>query len=208
MLRFNDPTLDALADRLGGIPTLRYYDDAWTTLFACVVYQQVSGKAAASIMARIMAHFNGVPTPAVLLDSPVGTLQGFGVTERKENTLRDLAASIKRGALNVDVLREKDDRLVHYILTHYKGVGEWTVHMFLVFHAGRPDIFMPRDLGLRKAIQRLDGLDEEPNELEAAKRAEAWKPNRTAACALLWRSLGDDFPEPGFGNLVPQKVPA
>jgi DNA-3-methyladenine glycosylase II len=103
--------------------------------------------------------------------------------------LRDLAEHIVDGELLIDELAELPDARVYEALTAIKGLGRWSVDMFLIFQLGRPDILPVGDLGIRKAIQVEYGLDELPKPAQMEQIAEAWRPHRTLASLYLWESL-------------------
>lgn len=193
-----DPVMQQLEARLGPY-ALQVCPDAWEALASAVVYQQVSGKAAANTCLRLRAAWNRFPTPSDILAAAPGALRGFRMTDRKEATLRELARAIRAGRLDLAALAEKHETVLHHVLGQYVGVGPWTVEMWMVFHLGREDVFMPGDLGLRKAIQREYELATPPSPREAVAIAERWRPFRTVASWYLWKSL-PDFPEPGFGT--------
>jgi DNA-3-methyladenine glycosylase II len=108
--------------------------------------------------------------------------------------LRDLAEHVEDGELDLEALPELPDEQVFEQLTAIKGLGPWTVDMFLMFHLGRPDILPVGDLGIRRAVQVGYGLDELPKPKELEEIAERWRPYRTLACLYLWTSL-DNAPD-------------
>ena len=193
-----DPVMARLIERVGPYQ-LRRTPDAWEALASAVVYQQVSGKAAAKVVDVMSSKYEPprFPSPRDILQQPMGVWQECGMTARKATTLITLARDIVERRLDLEVLATKHDNLTFQLLTRYPGVGAWTVEMWLVFHAGREDIFMPGDLGLRKAIQREYALPEPPTPVAAADFALRWRPYRTLASWYLWRS-DPKFPEPGF----------
>ena len=112
-----------------------------------------------------------------------------GLSRAKVTFLRDLAEHVEDGELRLDQLAELPDEEVAEQLIAIKGLGPWTVHMFLIFHLGRPDVLPVGDLGIRKAVQVLHGLDELPTPAELERIAEPWRPHRSLASLYLWRSL-------------------
>jgi DNA-3-methyladenine glycosylase II len=164
--------------------------DPWEALARAIVGQQLSTKAARSIWERLRGLFGGeTPTPAQLLRKRPETLRRAGLSTAKVNFLRDLAARVKDGRLDLRRLRELPDEDVIAALIEVKGVGRWTAEMFLIFHLGRPDVVSLGDLGIRRAVQIAHGMDDLPGPEELAKLAEEWRPHRTLACLYLWRSL-------------------
>jgi DNA-3-methyladenine glycosylase II len=172
--------------------------DAYGTLVRSITGQQLSTKAAATIYGRLTELYGGrTPTPQEILATDPAQLRAVGLSNAKASYLRDLAEHIVDGELPVDRLAELPDTEVAATLTAVKGLGRWTVDMFLMFHLGRPDILPVGDLGIRKAIQIHYGLNELPKAAEMEQIAEAWRPHRTLASLYLWESLDN---RPGAGN--------
>lgn len=177
-------------------------EDPWEALARAVVFQQVLGKTAAGLCDKMVVAFGGrFPLPHDVLAAPEGSIQALGMTGAKERTLRTLASAVLQGDLHVPSLATLEDDALFEALTRFKGVGRWTVEMFQVFHLGHEDVFMPGDVGLRNAIRTHYGLAERPTAEQAVAMAEAWRPYRTRASMLLWKSL-PGFPEPGVGRGV------
>jgi DNA-3-methyladenine glycosylase II len=173
-------------------------DDAYGTLVRSITGQQLSTKAAATIYGRLTELYGGrTPTPEEILATDPQQLRAIGLSNAKAAYLRDLAEHIVDGELPVDQLAELPDAKVCELLTAIKGLGRWTVDMFLMFHLGRPDILPVGDLGIRKAMQIQYGLEELPKAAEMEQIAEAWRPHRTLASLYLWESLDN---RPGAGN--------
>jgi DNA-3-methyladenine glycosylase II len=173
-------------------------DDAYGTLVRSITGQQLSTKAAATIYGRLTELYDGrTPTPEEILATDPQQLRAIGLSNAKAAYLRDLAEHIVDGELPVDQLAELPDAKVCELLTAIKGLGRWTVDMFLMFHLGRPDILPVGDLGIRKAMQIQYGLEELPKAAEMEQIAEAWRPHRTLASLYLWESLDN---RPGAGN--------
>ena len=169
--------------------------DAYGALVRSIVGQQLSTKAARSIYTRLADRFGGrAPTPRELLDSDPDDIRSVGLSRAKVAYLRDLAEHIERGELDLEGLPELSDEEVSAQLTAIKGLGQWTVDMFLIFHLGRPDVLPVGDLGIRRAAQIAYDLDELPDAAELERIAEPWRPWRSLACLYLWRSLDN---EPG-----------
>jgi DNA-3-methyladenine glycosylase II len=165
-------------------------DDAYGTLVRAITGQQLSTKAAATIYGRLTELYGGrTPTPEEIIETDPQQLRAIGLSNAKAAYLRDLAEHIVDGELPIDRLAEMPDAEVQETLTSIKGLGRWTVDMFLMFHLGRRDVLPVGDLGIRKAIQVHYGLDELPKAAEMEQIAEAWRPQRTLACLYLWESL-------------------
>jgi len=193
-LRASDPVMRELIDALGpgdggrraGRPREHY-----GALVRSIVGQQLSTKAAAAIYARLIARFDGrPPTPEeVLADDPEELRAAAGLSNAKVRFLRSLAEHVLSGELELDRLESLSDDEVIAELTAVKGIGVWSAHMFLMFHLRRPDVLAVGDLGIRKAVRSLYGLDELPAPAAIEAIAEPWRPYRTLACLYLWRSL-------------------
>jgi DNA-3-methyladenine glycosylase II len=164
--------------------------DAYGALLRSIVGQQLSTKAARSIYERLTGLFAGrAPTPRELLAIDPERLREAGLSRAKVAYLRDLAAHVEDGELDLEHLAELPADEVAAQLTAVKGLGPWTVDMFLIFHLGRPDILPVGDLGIRRAVQVAYELDELPAPAELERIAEPWRPWRSLACLYLWRSL-------------------
>ena len=171
-----DTVLADLIPRIGRCH-IRIHEDPWEALFMAVSYQQFSGRVARRVCARIRSRCGGrLPKTAFLLDQPQGWLRQFGLTWRKEATLREIACRVESGELDLQGMSELPDRSVIEKLTDIRGIGEWTACMFLLFHLGREDVIMPGDLGIRKAIQLHYALDRLPSILEVLEHSRRWAP--------------------------------
>jgi len=169
--------------------------DAYGALLRSIVGQQLSTKAARSIYGRLITMFGDrTPTPAELLGSDPETVRAVGLSRSKVAYLRDLAARVEAGELELDRLSELPDEEVSAQLTAVKGLGQWTADMFLIFHLSRPDVLAVGDLGVRRAVEHAYGLEGLPAVEELSRIAEPWRPHRSLACLYLWRSLDN---EPG-----------
>jgi DNA-3-methyladenine glycosylase II len=165
-------------------------DDAYGALVRSIVGQQLSVKAARTIYDRLCALYGGrTPTPEQLLATDPEDLRGVGLSRAKALYLRDLARHVESGELDLEQLAELPDEEVSALLTQVKGLGQWTVDMFLMFHLRRPDVLPVGDLGIRRAVQIAYGLEALPAPTELFELAEPWRPHRTLACLYLWASL-------------------
>ena len=207
-LRRRDRKLGRWIDRIGPLDVYgawRKPFDPCDALARAILYQQLSGKAAATIVGRVEEAIDATKLHADTLsrvDDP--GLRACGVSGNKTIALRDLAARAARG--EVPTLREMstltDDAIVER-LTAVRGIGRWTVEMMLMFKLGRPDVLPVEDLGIRKGAQRLDRLAEMPKPRELAARGEAWGPYRSLAAFYLWRIA--DFADPAATPSKPVK---
>ena len=192
-----DPTLAAMMRRVGPLRLqLRPLHSPFAALAESIVYQQLHGRAAASIFARLSErvgqgkHF----TPESLLATPEPVLREAGLSGAKAAALKDLALKTQAGAVPTlaQVRRLSDAELIERF-TQVRGIGQWTVEMLLIFRLGRPDVLPVDDYAIRKAFGRLVGLKESPRPREVLEYGERWRPWRTVASWYLWRSL--ELPE-------------
>ena len=193
-----DPVMAELIERLGkrsvaqrrrGAPK----PDAYGALLRTVVAQQVSSKAARAIYGRVLDLFGGAtPSPDEILAATEADLRGAGLSGRKVEYIRDLAAHVRSGELELDRLDQLRDEEVIEEIAAVRGFGRWSAEMFLIFHLERPDVISGGDLGIRKSIQLNYGLGELPAPAEVEEISQRWRPNRSLASIYLWESLADD----------------
>ena len=147
--------------------------------------------AARAIYGRLLDRFGGTPpTPEqILADDPDELRTACGFSRAKTAALRSLAEHVRDGSLRIDELDDLPEDEVIRELVAVKGIGEWTAHMFLMFQLRRPDVLPVGDQGVRRAVERAYELPEIPGPDVLTDIAEPWRPHRTAACLLLWRSL-------------------
>jgi DNA-3-methyladenine glycosylase II len=190
-----DPVMASLIERFGKPDEVlarrgRRPGDAYGALVRSIVGQQLSSKAARTIYERLIALFdNHTPTPRELLDTDPEEIRAAGLSRAKVAFLRDLAEHVEDGELDLEKLPELPDGEVLDQLTRVKGLGPWTVDMFLMFHLGRPDVLPVGDQGIKRAVQIEYGLEALPDPPALERIAEPWRPHRTLACLYLWRSL-------------------
>lgn len=193
-----DPAMAALIEQVGEIDIetrLRRRSeerpaDAYGALLRAIVGQQLSTKAARTIYRRVCELFGGAaPSPEQLLAASEEELRGCGLSGRKVEYLRDLAAHVLGGELELERLGELGDEEVVAEIVAVRGLGQWTAEMFLLFHLERPDVLSGGDLGIRKAIQVAYELDEMPAPQRVLEIGEAWRPHRSLASLYLWESL-------------------
>jgi 3-methyladenine DNA glycosylase/8-oxoguanine DNA glycosylase len=159
-------------------------------LLRSIVYQQLSGKAAGTILGRVVALYAPSPTPdpAALLATDEALLRSAGLSRNKVLALKDLARHALLGTIpTLPEARALTDEELVQRLTPIRGVGRWTVEMLLIFRLGRPDVLPLDDLGVRKGFQRAYGMRRLPAALTIARRAERWRPYRSVASWYLWR---------------------
>jgi DNA-3-methyladenine glycosylase II len=167
---------------------------AFQSLAEAVIYQQLSGKAAATILKRFVALFPGkkFPAPDDVLDIELDKLRAAGVSAQKVGYLKDLALKFMDGTIDPRLFRRMSDQEIIEHVTAVKGIGAWTAHMFLMFTLRRPDVLPTGDLGIQKAFQRMFDLEKKPDPAQMEKLAECWAGHRTLACMYLWRLMDQD----------------
>ncbi len=191
-LRQRDRALGAWMKRIGPIgppPGWRKPFDTVDALARAILYQQLSGKAAATIVGRVEAAIGSHRLHAGTLGRlDDASLRACGVSGNKLRALRDLSSREEQGSIPTSrqMAWMHEDEIVA-ALVPVRGIGRWTVEMMLMFRLGRPDVLPIDDLGVRKGAQRVDGLEEMPGPKELAARGERWGPYRTCASLYLWR---------------------
>jgi DNA-3-methyladenine glycosylase II len=169
--------------------------DAYGALLRSIIGQQLSTKAARSIYGRLIDLFGGrTPSPQELLDADPEVVRAVGLSNAKVRYIRSLAEHVLSGELELDRLHELGDEDVMREVTAVKGLGEWTAHMFMIFHLGRPDVLPVGDLGVRRAVERAYGFEGLPAREELEMLGERWAPHRSLAALYLWESL-DNTPD-------------
>ena len=163
--------------------------DTVDSLARSILYQQLSGKAAATIVGRLEQAVGATRlTPDALTRVDDAALRACGVSGNKALALRDLSRRAAAGEVpDSKALQALHHEEIIERLTAVRGIGRWTVEMLLMFRLGRPDILPVDDLGVRKGAQLLDRLEEMPKPKALALRGEAWGPYRTLAGLYLWR---------------------
>ncbi len=156
-----------------------------------IVYQQLTGKAAATIHARVCAALGDRMTPENLVATDDPVLRGAGLSAGKLRALRDLGERVLDGRLLLDSVVTMPDTDVVDALVQVRGIGPWTAQMFLMFRLGRPDVLPVLDLGVRKGAQRIYGLRALPDAERLERIANAWRPWRSVASWYCWRVIDD-----------------
>lgn len=193
-----DPDLGRVLKRVGPI-TLEPErgETPYQSLVRAVAYQQLTGRAAATILGRVKALFPGrrFPRPEDLLGAPDDALRAAGLSRAKTVAVKAIAQATLDGVVpgSRAIARLDDEELVAR-LTTIRGVGRWTVEMLLIFKLGRPDVLPATDYGVRKGFARTYGLDDLPTPRSLLAHCERWRPFRSYAALCMWRVL--DTPAP------------
>jgi DNA-3-methyladenine glycosylase II len=199
-LRNADPVLARLIDAQPDFRPRAWMDelpplDSFGTLIFQVAGQQLSVKATRTILSRLEAHFGGrLPSPEELLETDPQTIRDSGLSFRKGATIRALAERFVDGRLSDEAFARMTDDEVEATLTEVPGIGPWTAHGFLLVALDRPDVFLPGDIALRRAIQRAYGFDHVPSQEELTRVADRWRPYRSLAVSYLFASEYEEGP--------------
>jgi DNA-3-methyladenine glycosylase II len=191
-LKKSDPVIAAIIARVGKY-AIEFREPEFQTLVRSIVYQQLSGKAASTILGRLVAALpDGHLTPEAILALEPERMRALGLSKQKTSYIRDLAERTQAGELDFSRLRDMTDEDVIETLTRVKGVGVWTAHMFLIFALRRPNILPTGDLGVRSAIRKAYRLRDLPKPARIEKLAKRWHPYCSVAAWYLWRSVDGD----------------
>ena len=169
---------------------LNYFE----ALVRAIVYQQLSGKAAATIYKRFKNLFikNKYPSPSMVMEKSNEELRSVGLSKQKASYIHNIANAFYNGTFPKDINTKGDNEVIE-CLTTIKGVGPWTAEMFLMFTLNRPDVFPVTDLGIQKGFQLFFQLDKLPRADQMIKNSEPWRPYRTLASLYLWRLVEGPF---------------
>ncbi|MBK8013156.1 MAG: methylated-DNA--[protein]-cysteine S-methyltransferase [Deltaproteobacteria bacterium] len=190
-LRAQDPIIRRVIDDIGAFTLTRNRTDSvFLALAEAIVYQQLTGKAAATIFGRVKALFPRKPTPAALLHLPDASLRAAGLSNAKTLALKDLAEKAASGELpSLATIERMQDETIIEKLTLVRGIGRWTVEMFLIFRLGRPDVLPLDDYGVRKGFALMTGATELPTKKALAAHGARWAPYRSVASFYAWRAV-------------------
>jgi 3-methyladenine DNA glycosylase/8-oxoguanine DNA glycosylase len=189
-LRSRDARLAELIDEIGIIKLpARRSRDPYLALLETIAYQQLAGSAAKKIWERVVALFDQEgPRPEKLIALGEEQLRSAGLSRSKAISMRDIAARTLSGQVpDAQRMKNMTDEDLFAALTQIRGVGPWTVEMLLMFTLRRPDIMPVTDYGIRKGFQMLYRKRQMPTPKQILKKAEVWRPYRTAAALYLWR---------------------
>lgn len=187
----HDSTLKPVIAK-AGLADIKPHQDYYWELVDSIISQQLSLKAAAAIERRFLDLFGGkIPTPDQILSKQPEELKSVGLSRPKVGYIQDLARHVNNGKVVFDQLDSQSNQQIIDELTDVKGIGEWTVHMFLIFAMGRTDILPTGDLGIKKGIRDLYGLRSlpTPEEIRMIASDYKWKPYQSVACWYIWQSI-------------------
>jgi DNA-3-methyladenine glycosylase II len=191
-VRKADPTLMPILDARG-VLKFKPQGEPFESLVESILSQQLAGAAASSIIKRVRALFpEGKLEAKGMRRIDARKLRAAGVSPQKLSYLKDLSARVVDGRLDLEALESMSDEEIMETLDEVKGIGPWTVHMFLIFTLGRPDVLPVDDYGIRMSVQRIYGLPQLPKRAEIEKLAEGWHPYSTVASLYLWHAKDNE----------------
>lgn len=176
-----------------GLPERSERKNPFQSLVRSIIYQQVSGRAAATILGRFVGLFpkGRFPAPEVVSKMPVEKMRTAGLSSQKASYVKDLAQKFSDGTVKHRSLKAMTNAEVVEHLTQVKGIGVWTVHMFLISTLNRPDVLPTGDLGIRKGFQIIYGLKTLPDHAKMEKLAQHWRAHASLASWYLWRAADE-----------------
>ena len=203
-LRDSHPRVATLVERVGPCTLTTHTLPPYESLVQSIVYQQLNGRAAETILGRVLAIYapKPFPAPADILATPDDRLRAAGLSRAKTAAVKSLAQHALDGVVptRAQAVRLSNEELIER-LTRVRGIGRWTVEMMLIFWLGRPDILPVDDLGIRKGVQIVLGHDEMLKPKELFAYGELWAPFRTAASLYLWRIADFDKDQVGAAKV-------
>ena len=199
-LRRADPALGRLmaagGDPPRGLePHPRVPGGCFEALAKSVAFQQLAGKAAGSIWARVVEVLGGRVEPGRVLRAPTEALRVAGLSGRKAECIRSLAKAFEAGELSDTGLESAGESAVVEAVTAVKGIGAWTADMFLIFHLRRADVLPVGDLGVRKGFAKVYGLSSLPDAAQMRDIAEKWRPFRSVGALYMWQAADERAPK-------------
>lgn len=192
-----------------GAPDFKRGRNSFQALVRSIIHQQVSGRAAETIYGRFVALFprTRFPTPEAVLEIPIEKMRAAGLSGQKSSYIRDLAEKFSDGTIRHRHLHKMTSPEIIEHLVQVKGVGVWTVHMFLIFTLNRPDVLPTGDLGIRKGFQIMYGLKSLPSHTTMERLAKDWREHASFASWYLWR-VADEVSAQGRSALGRKKTTA
>ena len=189
-----DPAFAPLIRTVGPFDPRPPDPDPFSSLVRSIVFQQLAGSAARAIHGRFLALYDGQPTPAAILRTPVEDLRAAGLSMNKASSILDLALKTADGTLALDHVEDLGDAEIVQRLSTVRGIGRWTAEMFLLFQLRRPDVWPVDDLGVRKGYARVHGLAAAPTPKALEALGEVYRPFRSAAAWYCWRAVDTVLP--------------
>ena len=186
-----DPRFKEVIKKFGVIE-LEKKTDPYTSLVKTIIYQQLSGKAAGTIYNRFLNLYPSKhPTKSQLISTELHILRSVGLSNRKSEYVKAIAEFFNKNKTSIKDFEKMSDEEIRKQLITIKGIGHWTIDMFLMFTLNRLDVFPILDLGIKKGFAKFFGLKNMPSESYMRKKANKWKPYRSIAAHYLW-SISDN----------------
>jgi DNA-3-methyladenine glycosylase II len=188
----SDPKLAPFLEARG---VLRFNPEGepFESLVESILSQQLAGAAASAIIKKVRALFpEGELDAKTMHRMDPRKLRGAGVSPQKLSYLKDLSTRVVEGILDLEALESMPDEEIIEVLDEVKGIGPWTVHMFLIFTLGRPNVLPVDDYGIRTSVQRIYGFSELPKKADIERLAEKWAPYSTVASLYLWHAKDNE----------------
>ena len=187
-LKTCDPVLAGIITRLGPLK-MHHRPPTFETLVRSIAFQQLNGKAAATIFQRLVDACGGAITPEALEQLSDADLRKVGLSRQKSSYLRDLAHKTRTGELDFSKLPDLSDEEVIAQLTQVKGIGVWSAQMFLMFALRRPNVMPTADFGINTALRKHYRMRKMPKPKHILQISKVWHPYCSFACYYLWRSM-------------------
>jgi DNA-3-methyladenine glycosylase II len=185
-----DPHLAALVARAGPMKWRPRQPDPYAALVRSIVYQQLAGRAAATIHGRFLAIFDGAAlSPEAVLSVPETELRAAGLSGNKMASIIDLSARVVDGRVDLAHVSRVDDGAVIAQLSAVRGIGVWTAQMFLLFQLRRLDVWPTGDLAIRRGYAVMHALDESPTPVALGALGDAYRPYRSVAALWCWEAV-------------------
>ena len=193
-LKKTEPRFGTLIDEFGE-PDFEPQDNYFKALVRSIIYQQLSGKSAFAIYSRYLQLFNSTefPSPQQVISIPDSHYTSIGLSRQKTCYIKEIAQAFSNKEIVPENIPKLKDDEVRKQFIKIKGIGPWTIDMFLMFTLNRPDILPVNDLGIQKGFKLFFRLNELPDEKFMVEKAKKWKPFRTIACWYLWKLVDDNF---------------
>ena len=188
-----DKKMDAMISKFGS-PEFDIKKDYFQSLLRFIVYQQLSGKSAKAIFDRFIDLIpkNSLISPKEVLKLSKDDMRMAGLSFQKIDYLRTLSNYFEKNSFQKKDVKKMTDQEICKELTQIKGIGQWTVDMFLMFTLNRPDVMPYGDLGIQKGYKKIFNMSNLPSKKEMENGSKIWKPYRTLACWYLWKIVDDD----------------
>ncbi|HIA80460.1 MAG TPA: DNA-3-methyladenine glycosylase 2 family protein [Candidatus Marinimicrobia bacterium] len=176
-------------------PELSLGQNYFWSLCRSIIYQQLSGKVAKTIADRFIALYKNkkYPSPKEVLNTDLKVLRDVGLSRAKAGYMHNIARAFVDDVIQFENFSYMSDDEIKNQLIKIKGIGPWTVEMFLIFTLNRPDIFPATDLGIQKGYQRYYKLKKLPETNDMVKKAERWRPYRSVVTLYLWYAVDGPF---------------